>query len=98
MVRISEHARRKLAERLADAFIDVLEEVAGELAGPDAPPAPTAPAEMTVTEAARYLGRSRSWLYERMADGTIPWFPSPGSPRGKRLRRTDLDAYLVSKS
>ncbi|GBE29366.1 helix-turn-helix domain protein [bacterium BMS3Bbin04] len=45
------------------------------------------PPVMDTETAARYLGRSRSWLYGKARDGVIPRTPD------KRFRREDLDEY-----
>ena len=54
---------------------------------------PDAPLLYTPTEAAKLLSIGRSSLYELMADGTIPSVKIGSS---RRIRRTDLEAYVDS--
>ena len=56
----------------------------------------TAPSktELTVTDVARRLGKSRSWVYERMESGDLPY--SQVSPRRRVVRAQDLEAFLIA--
>jgi excisionase family DNA binding protein len=82
---------------LADALAGViLDSVALALAGADhqAPTTPAvAPALLTATEAARYLGIGTTKLRELTNAGAIPSVKVDGS---HRWRRTDLDAWVAS--
>jgi hypothetical protein len=57
-------------------------------------PDPTPPkTELTVTDVARRLQRSRSWVYERMDAGDLPF--SQISARRRIVRAQDLEAFLI---
>jgi len=49
---------------------------------------------LTVSEAALYLGVSKSWLY----GSTMPFVQIFDQPRGRRYQRIELDAYVRSRS
>ena len=52
---------------------------------------------LTVTEAAEYIGSGKSWIYNCIASGTLP-FPCYPLKYGKRFDSADLDDYLrISK-
>ena len=51
--------------------------------------------ELTVTDVARRLGKSRSWVYERMDAGDLPY--SQVSARRRVVRAQDLEAFLISR-
>ena len=53
---------------------------------------PTPSILLTPAEAATALAIGRSFLYELIADGTIP---SVKIGRSRRIRRTDLEAYVA---
>ena len=61
-----------------------------------------APAETTETavaltpiEVAHRLRKSRAWVYQRMADGSLPF--SQVSPRRRLIRLEDLEAFLIAR-
>ena len=53
---------------------------------------------LTVTEAAEYIGSGKSWIYNCIAAGTLP-FPYFHFKYGIRFDSVDLDEYLrISKN
>ena len=48
----------------------------------------------TTTGAARYVGKSRTWIYEQIKSGALRPFVAHGSVR-RMFRRRDLDALFT---
>lgn len=53
------------------------------------------PVALTPLEVAHRLRKSRAWVYQRMADGSLPF--SQVSPRRRLIRLEDLEAFLIAR-
>jgi len=48
---------------------------------------------LTATEAADYIGAGKTWIYDHLSSGTLP-FPCFRLKYGKRFDSADLDDFL----
>lgn len=56
---------------------------------------PEAPNELTPTEVAERLRRSRAWVYQQMAEGELPFVQL--TPKRRIIRAADLEAFLLAR-
>ena len=77
-------------------LVDAVESIEALVASGEAPKeGGSMPIAMTPIEVAQHLRKSRAWVYQRMADGSLPFLQV--SPRRRLIRREDLEEFLISR-
>ncbi len=53
---------------------------------------------LTVVQAAKRLGVGPDWVYERINNGSIPVVELGDTRKNQRIRESDLEAYVESRT
>jgi excisionase family DNA binding protein len=87
-------AIEQLVHRLVH-IVDALRAISGAEEGGDIHTPPAANGILTPIQVAQRLRKSRAWVYQRMADGSLPFCQV--SARRRLVRQEDLEAFLISR-